>query len=59
VEDLVVERIRVARRLILVDRHRRVVGEVRIVQHLEHLVSADLQRTVNLRKTKKGDESRR
>ena len=42
-EDLVVERVRPARRTVLVHRHRRVVREVKVVQHLEHLVATDRQ----------------
>lgn len=43
VEDLVVERIRPAGRPVLVHRHRRVVREIRVVQHLVHLVAAHRQ----------------
>lgn len=42
VEELVVEGVRPAGRSILVDRHRGVVGEVRVPEHLEHVVPADL-----------------
>ena len=42
VEELVVEGVRPAGRSILVDRHRGVVGEVRVPEHLEHVVSTDL-----------------
>lgn len=44
VEELVVEGVRPAGRSVLVDRHRRVVREVRLPQHFEHVVAADLQR---------------
>lgn len=40
VEDFVIERIRPAGRFILVHRHRRVIGEVEVVQHLEHFIAA-------------------
>lgn len=43
VEDLVVECVRPAGRPVLVDGHRRVVGEVGVVEHLEHLVAANGQ----------------
>jgi hypothetical protein len=42
VEDLVVERVRPRRRLVLVDGHRRVVSEVHVVEHLEHAVTTHL-----------------
>lgn len=45
VEELVVEGVRPAGRSVLVDRHRRVVREVRLPQHFEHVVATDLQRT--------------
>lgn len=41
VEDLVVQGVRPARGLVLVHGHGRVVGEVGVVQALEHLVAAD------------------
>lgn len=44
VEELVVEGVGPAGRSVLVDRHRRVVREVRLPQHFEHVVAADLQR---------------
>uniref|UniRef100_A0A8D8ACU8 (northern house mosquito) hypothetical protein n=1 Tax=Culex pipiens TaxID=7175 RepID=A0A8D8ACU8_CULPI len=43
VEDLVVQRVRPAWRTVLVHRHGRVVREVEVVQHLEHLVASDGQ----------------
>ena len=42
VEELVVQGVWPARGAVLVHRHRRVVGEVLVVQHLEHLVATDL-----------------
>lgn len=42
VEELVVEGVGPAGRAVLVDRHRRVVREVRVPQHFEHVVAADL-----------------
>lgn len=42
VEELVVEGVGPAGRPVLVDRHRRVVREVRVPQHFEHVVTADL-----------------
>lgn len=41
-EELVVQGVGPARRLVLVHGHGRVVGEVGVVQHLKHLVAADL-----------------
>lgn len=41
VEDLVVESVRPAWWSVLIDRHRRVVREVEVVQHLEHPVAAN------------------
>lgn len=43
VEELVIQRIRPARRSVLIDRHGGVVREVRIPEHLEHVVAADLR----------------
>ena len=43
VVDLVVQRVRPARGVVLVHRHRGVVREVVVVQHLEHAVTADLK----------------
>ncbi len=42
-EDLVVERVGPRRRVVLVHRHRRVVREVHVVEHLEHAVTAHLR----------------
>lgn len=42
VEELVVEGVGPAWRSVLVDRHRRVVSEVGVPQHFEHVVTADL-----------------
>ena len=39
---LVVHGVGEVRRLVLVDGHGRVVGEVSLVHHLEHVVTADL-----------------
>lgn len=44
VEEFVVEGVGPAGRSVLVDRHRRVVREVRLPQHFEHVVAADLKR---------------
>lgn len=42
VEELVIQRVRPARRSVLIDGHRGVVRKVRVPQHLEHVVSSDL-----------------
>ena len=44
VRDLVVEGEGEGRRVVLVDGHGRVVGEVGLVHHLEHVVAANLPR---------------
>lgn len=45
-EELVIQRVRPAGRPVLIDRHRGVVREVRVPEHFEHVVTADLRRTV-------------
>lgn len=42
-EQFVVESVGPAGRLVLVDGHGRVICEVGVVQHLEHLVSTNLK----------------
>lgn len=42
VEELVVQGVGPAGRSVLVDRHRRVVSEVRVPEHLEHVVASNL-----------------
>ena len=44
VGDLVVEGEGERRRVVLVDGHRRVVGKVGVVRHLEHVVATDLKK---------------
>lgn len=46
VEELVIQRVRPAGRPVLIDRHRGVIREVRVPEHLEHVVAADLRATV-------------
>lgn len=46
VEELVIQRVRPAGRPVLIDRHRGVVREVRVPEHFEHVVTADLRTTV-------------
>jgi len=43
VEELVVQRVRPTGRPILVNGHGRIIREVRVPQHLEHVVPADLE----------------
>lgn len=45
VEELVIQRVRPAGRPVLIDRHRGVVREVRVPEHFEHVVAADLRTT--------------
>lgn len=42
VEKLVVQSVGEAGRFVLVNRHGRIIGEVGIVQHLEHFVASNL-----------------
>lgn len=44
VEELVIQRVRPARRSVLINGHGRIVRKVRVPEHLEHIVSADLRR---------------
>jgi hypothetical protein len=46
VEELVVEGIWPARGPVLVDGHRRVVREVRVPEHFEHVIAADLRTNI-------------
>lgn len=43
VEELIIQRVRPAGRPVLIDRHRGVIREVRVPEHLEHVVAADLR----------------
>lgn len=44
VEELVIQRVRPAGRSVLIDGHGRIVREVCVPEHLEHIVTADLEK---------------
>jgi len=48
VEELVVQRVRPTGRSVFVNRHGRIIGEVCVPQHLEHVVPADLENVSDL-----------
>lgn len=43
VEEFIIQSVRPAGWSIFINRHRRVVGEVGVIQHFKHLVSTNLQ----------------
>lgn len=49
VEEFVIQRVGPAWRFVFVDRHGGVVREVRVVQHFEHLISANLEKIYHVR----------
>lgn len=43
-EELIIQRVRPARRSVLIDGHGRIIREVCVPEHLEHVVPADLEK---------------